>query len=432
MEYTLYDLALFWLIYSFAGWFIEAVFYAVTRRGFYDRGFLSAPLVASYGVVAILLIQVLPTLDGRPVLQFLFAAVIAAVVETLSTVITRLITPKIHWVEERRRALTNGLRGFVTFLLTGGAYYLFYLLIHPLVMAVVVMIPRTVKIVIVCVTAVLLLVDFVVSLYALRTGSGEANERRQRSERGKLAAWVSNLVWRRLSKAYPGIERESGEGGEENGGGKAVFAKGLCWDKLVWIFIITALSGDLIEMCWVRLVSGYWMSRSSVLYGPFSLVWGIGAVVLTVTLLPLAQKADRYVFLAGFVIGGVYEYMCSVFTELVFGTVFWDYSQMPLNIGGRTNLLFCFFWGVLSVVWVKLAYPLLCKGIESVPLVAGKVITWIVVILMVCNGVLTGLAMFRHETRITRPEPANPIEVFLDEYYDNEFMNRRWPNMRQR
>ena len=428
MEYTLYDLALFWLAYAFLGWLVEAGYFAVTRRGFYDRGFLSAPLVASYGCAALLLILVLPTLNDRPVHKFAFAAVIATVVETLAEAITRIITPKVRWGEERKRAITGGKRGLLVSLAVGGAFYLCYLLVHPLLLAEEVMIPRLAKMITVWIIFGLLLVDFAVSLYALRTGGGAANERRQRSGRGKLAAGVSNFVWRRLRKAYPGIEQESAETDQMD---RVVFAKGLCWDKLIWVFFITALGGDLIEMCWVRLVSHIWMSRSSVLYGPFSLVWGLGAVVLTATLQPLAQKADRYVFLAGFFIGGVYEYMCSVFTELVFGTVFWDYSHMPLNIGGRTNVLFCFFWGVLALVWVKFFYPWLSKGIEAIPVLLGKCITWVLVALMLCNGVLTGLAMLRHQARPTQPQPANQLEVFLDRQYPDDFMTQRWPNMRQ-
>lgn len=429
MDYTLYDLALYGIFYSFLGWLVEAGYYSIKRRGFYDRGFLSAPLIVSSGVTFLLMILVLPTLNGMPVLQVAFTTVIAVVMETLSGAVTRIITPKVSWGAERAsRAFGGGKRGFVVSLVIGGGFYLTYLLVHPLVLAVELMIPVLVKEILVWVFVGLLAVDFIISLYALRTGAGEANERRQRSGRGRLAAGVSNFVWRRLRKAYPGIELETAETDPEH---KVVFAKGLCWDKLIWVFFITALGGDLIEMCWVRFVSHIWMSRSSVLYGPFSFVWGLGAVLLTVTLQPLAKKADRYVFLAGFVIGGVYEYMCSVFTELVFGTVFWDYSHMPLNIGGRTNVLFCFFWGVLALVWVKLFYPLLCKGIEAIPVVLGKVITWILVALMLCNGVLTGLAMLRHQARPVQPEPANPLEVFLDRQYPDDFMTQRWPNMRQ-
>ena len=151
------------------------------------------------------------------------------------------------------------------------------------------------------------------------------------------------------------------------------FAQGLCWDKLVWVFLLSALLGDIIENFYCGLVNGQWMNCSSMLYGQFSFVWGLGAVVLTLALQGAGKKSSLLVFLAGSVIDGVYEYVCSVFTELVFGTVFWDYSNMPLNIGGHTNMLFCFFWGVLALVWVKIIFPSMSKEIEKIPPLAGKI-----------------------------------------------------------
>ena len=197
----------------------------------------------------------------------------------------------------------------------------------------------------------------------------------------------------------------------------------------MWVFLSSALLGDIIETFWCGLVNGQWMSRSSVLYGPFSLVWGLGAVVLTVTLQRLAGRDSFFVFAAGFFIGGAYEYMCSVFTELVFGTVFWDYSHMPLNIGGRTNVLFCFFWGVLAVAWIKGIYPWMSQLIEGLPALAGKAATWLIVAVMICNGLLTCAAMVRYSTRAVRPQPANSFEEFIDRQYGDGFMERRWPNM---
>jgi uncharacterized membrane protein len=158
-------------------------------------------------------------------------------------------------------------------------------------------------------------------------------------------------------------------------------------------------------------------------------VWGLGAVVLTVTLQRLAQRDSFFVFTAGFFIGGTYEYMCSVFTELVFGTVFWDYSHMLLNIGGRTNVLFCFFWGVLAVFWIKGIYPKMSRSIERLPALAGKILTWVVVFLMVCNGLLTCAAMLRYNTRSVQPQPSNAFEEFLDQQYGDGFVEHRWPNM---
>ena len=119
----------------------------------------------------------------------------------------------------------------------------------------------------------------------------------------------------------------------------------------------------------------------------------------------------------------------SVFTELVFGTVFWDYSDMPLNIGGRTNVLFCCFWGILAVVWIKIIYPRMSHLIEKLPPLPGKVVTWLVVFVMVCNAVLTSAAMLRYSTRAVHLEPSNAFEAFLDRHYGDEYIESRWPNM---
>ena len=423
--YSFYDLALFLLIYSFLGWAAEAGWYAVTRRKFCNRGVVALPLVLSYGFTFVLLLLVLPTLAGRHVLSFLATMVVSSVVEGIGDHFFRRVGPKIRWNQERSRLLSGTGKGLLASVAVAAVYYVVYLILHPVLMAGLMLVPEVVRHIVVLAELALVGLDFAAVFYAVRTGDASRYEERQAvSGQKKLAGRIYNAVWKRLQKAYPGLEQ--GPGKEE---GAYTFAKGLCWDKLVWVFLISALLGDIIETFWCGLVDGQWMNRSSVLYGPFSFVWGLGAVVLTVTLQRLAEKNDRYVFAAGFVIGGAYEYMCSVFTELVFGTVFWDYSDMPLNIGGRTNVLFCFFWGVLAVVWIKMIYPPMSKSIESLPALAGKVATWVVVLLMVCNAALTCAAMFRYGGRAVQPEPANAFEEFLDSQYGDARMERRWPNM---
>ena len=58
------------------------------------------------------------------------------------------------------------------------------------------------------------------------------------------------------------------------------------------------------------------------------------------------------------------EYICSLGQEIVFGSVAWDYSSLPLNINGRVCLLYSIFWGVLGVGWVKLVMPLVDKAAQ--------------------------------------------------------------------
>ena len=420
-----YDLGLELLVYSFLGWAAEAGWYAVTRRRFCNRGVVGLPLVLCYGFTFVLLSLVLPTLAGHHILSFLATMVVSAVVERIGDHFFQRVGPKIRWDHERSRLLSGTGKGLFSSALVAGVYYLTYLIIHPVLMAALMLVPRLLRQIIVIVCFVLVGLDFAAVFYAVRTGDASRYEQRlAEGGQSKLAARLYTAVWKRLQKAYPGLRQDQGQDQ-----GACIFARGLCWDKLVWVFLISALLGDCIETLWCGLVDGQWMNRSSVLYGPFSFVWGLGAVVLTVVLQGLADKNDRYVFAAGFVVGGAYEYMCSVFTELVFGTVFWDYSDMPLNIGGRTNVLFCFFWGVLAVVWIKIIYPPMSKGIESLPPLAGKIATWAVVLVMACNALLTSAAMLRYSARAVQPQPANAFEEILDQQYGDERMERRWPNM---
>ena len=45
------------------------------------------------------------------------------------------------------------------------------------------------------------------------------------------------------------------------------------------------------------------------MYGPFSIVWGLGAVILTMILYQYRTRSDSYIFAFGTVLGGAYEYI---------------------------------------------------------------------------------------------------------------------------
>ena len=421
ISYTPMDLLLYLLLYSFIGWGIEVCVMAVKDRRFVNRGFLNLPLTLSHGIAAALLLPVLATLKNL-ILEYGMIWIIFCLVQALTNQFLKGISRKSASIDYRPDTVSGRLR-LVISLIIAGVYLLVYLIVHPLIFSLVTLIPGFVVNIVVIAAAVLAAIDFASVLYTLHTNRPTPMEEVRQETTQRLARRMSDTIWRRLQKAYPGIGEENAH--EEN----YVFAKGICFDKLIWVFLVSSFLGALIEMAFCRVTAGYWMSRSSVLYGAFSFVWGLGAVVLTVALQRLAEKPDRYIFLAGFIIGGAYEYLCSVFTELVFGTVFWDYSEMPLNIGGRTNVLYCIFWGLLSVVWIKVLYPPMDKGIEKLPPLLGKIATWIIVFFMVCNGLLTSAAMLRYTDRQTNPQPDNVIAQFLDTRYDDEYMEKRWPNM---
>lgn len=424
VQYTFYDILFYFLLYAFLGWLVEVSYYSIKDKHFINRGFISLPFQVPCGIAVVLLILTLPFLEKNYVVQFIAAAIIFAVVGSLTGVFSEWVSRLSHW--KSAAAFTGTRKNWLELVVRAALGLLVYYIVHPVFMAGVSLIPGWLMTVIVWTGMGLLLFDFAAMLYTVRFRSEPATEEMARAQTQRFADRITRHIWNRLSRAYPGIEKRSGQG---EGQKTILFAKGLCWDKIIWVFLSCALLGDIVETLYCGLVGGHWMNRSSVLYGPFSFVWGIGAVVLTVTLHQLASKSDWYIFAGGFLIGGTYEYMCSVFTELVFGTVFWDYSKMPLNIGGRTNVLFCFFWGLLAVLWVRVLYPRLNQSIEKIPPLTGKIVTWVIVFFMACNGLLTAAAMVRYNTRADRPEANGVVEAFLDWQYDDDYMEKRWPNM---
>ena len=170
------------------------------------------------------------------------------------------------------------------------------------------------------------------------------------------------------------------------------------------------------------------MSRSSLVWGDFSVVRGFAIAAATVLLYKYRDGSDRSLFLVGTFLGGAYEYICSVLSELVFGKVFWDYSKIPFNLGGRINLLYCFFWGIAAVVWMKMLYPFFSGLIEKVPKKAGHILTWVMLVFMVCNMLFSAMALIRSAQRAEGASTGNVLEEYLDTHYDDEKLEQIYPN----
>ena len=413
----------FVLLYSFLGWGVEVTVVSIRNRQFVNTGFLNIPFALPYGFTAAILMSVLDNLNGNLLLQYVLCFVVCWAVNAFSD---HMVARLRHDSRGTDRELSRKEKWTHWALTAGSAavYLVVYLLIHPWIAGLVMLMPKLLLQIVGAVFAVLVAADLMCVILSLRKKNVPGAAEQSRQFTNHLAAKITRAVQNRLEKYYPGILEDQGTAQK-----KYVFAHGLCLDKLIWVFLLTSFLGALIEMVFCRITGGSWMSRSSVLYGPFSFVWGFGAVLLTIVLQRFANKSVLYIFVAGFIVGGAYEYLCSVFTEIVFGTVFWDYSYMPLNIGGRTNVLFCVYWGLLAVVWMKGIYPPMSGLIEKVPPVTGKIVTWVLVFVLLCDGLLTCGAMARYTDRLENPAPSNAVEEFFDSRYDDAWMENRWPNM---
>lgn len=207
------------------------------------------------------------------------------------------------------------------------------------------------------------------------------------------------------------------------------FAKGLNGYKLLLVCFIGSFFGVIIEMLWCLVSRGYIESRAGLVYGPFNLLYGFGAVVLTVTLYKFRNRGAWISFLGGIIVGSVVEYVCSWGQEFVFGTRSWDYSKMPFNINGRICLLYSIFWGILGVLWIKNLYPRMAKLILKIPNRVGKICTWVLLAFFVVNTVMSGIALTRWTQRNAGIPAANTFWQTIDERFPDERMEKVYANM---
>ena len=158
---------------------------------------------------------------------------------------------------------------------------------------------------------------------------------------------------------------------------------------------------------------------------------GLALVLAAILLRGGEQKSESRIFWFGVILGGAYEYVCSAVTELLFGTVFWDYSGFKFNLGGRINLLYCFFWGIAAVTWIRYGYPLVAKGMKAVKRRIRPWMTALLAVFMAVNLVTSALALARYDARTSGAAPANAVDVLLDEHFDNARMERIYPNAKK-
>ena len=113
------------------------------------------------------------------------------------------------------------------------------------------------------------------------------------------------------------------------------------------------------------------------LNGPICPIYGVGVTMVVFCLNPLKDNL-LMLYLVSIVLVTVLEGVTGFAMDKIFHNKWWDYSEMPFNIGGYVCLLFSLIWGVACVLIVDLLNPPIFRALEWLPKAAG--ITLIVVL----------------------------------------------------
>ena len=221
--------------------------------------------------------------------------------------------------------------------------------------------------------------------------------------------------------------------------------------RILAYFIIYSILGYVIETVYGIVTKGVWESRQSFLYGPFCGIYGVGAVVMILSLQYFNQNNNR-LFIGGFIVGSIVEYVVSLFGEYVLNTKWWDYSNMPLNINGRICVFFSIFWGLLAIYLMSYVNPRIDKLINWIKskMSVGKlkVITIVIIAFLFIDCILTGFAIkffvirkvHENDIQVSNKEQINmaydkiynneQLSNFIFKFWDDRKMIRTFPNLK--
>lgn len=210
--------------------------------------------------------------------------------------------------------------------------------------------------------------------------------------------------------------------------------------NLFWVFFVCSVLGLILEEVWHMVVvdPGVYQDRAGMLFGPFSPIYGFGAVLMTMALNRFYKKNPLIIFLVSALIGGAFEVFVGWFMQTSFGVVSWSYSHIrlfgmpdPIAVltGGRTCTPFACMWGLGGLIWNKVLLPRLLKLINMIPWKRRYSATVILTAVMLIDGVMTLQSLDYWYQRVNGTVRNIPVAQFYDKYFDNEYMENRFQSM---
>lgn len=199
---------------------------------------------------------------------------------------------------------------------------------------------------------------------------------------------------------------------------------------MLLLFAVGSVLGVAVETVYICLATGRLESRRGMVCGPFNQVYGLGAVLLTTLLGPLAGESRLALFLGSAVLGGLFEALCSFFQEKAYGTVSWEYSGQRLSLlGGRTSVTYMLFWGVLGSFYIRVLHPWLFGLFGKIPMPMKVPVVLALTVFLAYDLWLSNAAVRRWNQRLKKAPASGAWDLWLDAKFPDVRMRRLYPSM---
>ncbi len=160
---------------------------------------------------------------------------------------------------------------------------------------------------------------------------------------------------------------------------------------VLW-FLTYSILGWIVESIYMSICNRKITNRGFT-KGPMCPIYGFGALTVFFLLKPYSDNPVRLFFM-GMFLATALEFITARIMQRVFGEIWWDYREKPFNYRGIICLESSVAWGFYTVGLFFFLHNILVNIVDSVPLLAGKVIGSIILILYMIDFMM---AMYREK-----------------------------------
>lgn len=143
---------------------------------------------------------------------------------------------------------------------------------------------------------------------------------------------------------------------------------GVTYCNMFWLFMFGNVLGVLLEGTWCRLIFGHWETHVATIWGPFSLIYGVGAVMFYISGEKIRSTGYKGVvarFCSIAIVATVFELACGLLLEYGMGMKAWDYSKSFMNYKGLICLKMTLLWGLAGVIFAYMGRAEAQKGVRA-------------------------------------------------------------------
>ena len=196
--------------------------------------------------------------------------------------------------------------------------------------------------------------------------------------------------------------------------------------QYIIIFLVASVLGLILETVYMYALYGVVESRVGLVWGPFSPLYGFGAVLLTAVLWPLRNQPIWIIFVISAGIGGILEQIAGWGMETVMHAWSWSYLHFPDHI---TQWRFLIMWGVLGLAWCKLIMPEMLFRIGEPTTRRQAVVAGLLAAFIALDVSITVMCFYRAGKRQEGIPPQNVFEEYIDRHFGDDFISDTFENI---